>query len=81
MEKGYVVLEAFENIFDAEVAKGHLEAAGIAATIDKDDVGSMIPSLQLSAGVRLIVPEGQAEMAKEILRTRREFPITPGGTP
>ncbi len=75
-----MILETFENAFEAEVAKGHLEAVGIAATIDKDDVGSMIPSLQLSAGVRLIVPEEQAELAKEILRTRREFPIVPGGT-
>lgn len=80
MEKGHVIVETFDNAFEAEVAKGHLEAAGIAATIDKDDVGSMIPSLQLSAGVRLIVPEGQAELAKEILQTRREFPIASDGT-
>jgi hypothetical protein len=80
MERGQIIIETFENAFEAEVAKGYLETAGIAATIDKDDVGSMIPSLQLSAGVRLIVPEKQAERAKEILQARRRSPVDPRGT-
>jgi hypothetical protein len=80
MEPKYVIIETFENAFEAEVARGHLEAAGIAAAIEKDDVGNMIPSLQASAGVRLIVREEQAEQARKMLLERRKFPLGPDKT-
>ncbi len=80
MEQTTVIIETYENAFEAEVARGRLEAAGIDATIDKDDVGSMIPSLQASAGVRLIVPAVKAEQARNILRAGRESPGEPERT-
>ncbi len=63
-----VVIERFENEVDAEIAKAHLESEGIDASIVKDDAGGMLPSLQQSAGVRLLVDAGRAIRAKEILR-------------
>ena len=68
MKQRKVVVESFENEIDAEIAKARLEAEDIEASIVKDDAGGMFPSLQQTAGVRLLVPEDRAERAKEILR-------------
>ncbi len=62
-----VVLAQFENELDAEIARGHLEAEGIGATVVKDDAGGMLPSLQQTGGVRLLVQEDMVYRAKEIL--------------
>ncbi len=63
-----VVIESFENEIDAEIAKARLEAENIEASIVKDDAGGMFPSLQQTSGVQLLVPEGNADRAREILR-------------
>ncbi len=67
MKEQQVVVGDYENEIDAEIAKGHLEASGISASIIKDDVGGMFPSLQDAQGVRLVVAESQKEKAKKIL--------------
>ncbi|HCA79646.1 MAG TPA: hypothetical protein DEP53_07930, partial [Bacteroidetes bacterium] len=56
-----VVVGEYENELDAEIAKGHLKAAGIPAFILKDDGGGMLPSLQNAEGVQLVVAETQEE--------------------
>ena len=53
---------------DAEIAKGHLKAAGIPAFILKDDGGGMLPSLQNAEGVQLVVAETQEEKARKVLQ-------------
>ncbi len=67
MEENQVVVGEYENEIDAEIAKGHLEASGIPASIIKDDGGGMFPSLQNTEGVQLLVAETQREKAKKIL--------------
>jgi len=67
MEEKQVVVGRYENEIDAEVAKGHLAASGIPASIIKDDGGGMLPSLQNTEGVQLVVAETQAEKVKKIL--------------
>jgi hypothetical protein len=67
MEHEQVVVGEFENEIDAEIAKGHLESAGIKAFIVKDDAGGMLPSLQNTEGVRLLVDETNEERAKIVL--------------
>ena len=62
-----VVVQSFENELDAEIAKGHLEAEGIETNIIKDDAGGMIPSLQQTGGVRLLVDEALLTKAKLVL--------------
>jgi hypothetical protein len=67
MEEKKVVVRAYENEIEAELAKGHLRSSGITASIVKDDGGGMLPSLQNAEGVRLVVDESQAEKARSIL--------------
>ncbi len=67
MEEKQVVVGEYENEIDAEIAKGHLESSGITALIIKDDGGGMLPSLQSTGGVQLVVDETQRENAKKIL--------------
>jgi hypothetical protein len=68
VEEKQVVVGEYENEIDAEIAKGHLEASGITASIIKDDGGGMLPSLQNAEGVQLLVAETQQEKAKKILQ-------------
>jgi hypothetical protein len=69
VKKKQVVVGEYENEIDAEIAKGHLEASGIPASIIKDDGGGMLPSLQNTEGVQLVVDETQRERAKKILQS------------
>jgi hypothetical protein len=68
VEKKQVVVGEYENELDAEIAKGHLEASGIEASIIKG--GGMLPSLQNAEGVQLVVDETQGEKAKKILQAK-----------
>jgi hypothetical protein len=61
----------FENEFEAEIACGHLKSAGIAAIVLKDDAGGMLPSLQATEGVHVLVPHGQKEQALRILEEKK----------
>lgn len=67
MPERKVVIATFENELDAELAIGHLEAAGISAVLIKDDAGGMLPPLQQSRGVRVLVPESQRQQAEDVL--------------
>ena len=68
MEEKQVVVGEYENEIDAEIAKGHLKASGIPASIVKG--GGMLPSLQNTEGVQLVVAGTQAEKAKKILHAK-----------
>lgn len=68
MRPKQVVVGKFDNALDAEIAKGHLEAAGIGASILKDDGGGMLPSLQQTEGVQLVVAQTQEKKARRILQ-------------
>ncbi len=68
MIQRHVVIESCENEIDAEITKARLEAENIEASIVKDDAGGMFPSLQQTSGVQLLVPEEDADRAREILR-------------
>jgi hypothetical protein len=70
MKRDLVVLGIFSNDIDAEMAKGHVESAGIDAIVLKDDVGGMFPTLQETEGVKLMVSRSDAEKAKRILQQR-----------
>ena len=66
MEEKQVVVGEYENEIDAEIAKGHLQSLGIPASIIKGD--GMLPSLQNTEGVQLVVAETQSEKARKILQ-------------
>ena len=63
-----VVIATFVNNFDAELAHGALEAAGIESLIRADDCGGTRPHLWMG-GVELLVREEDAARAGEILNT------------
>jgi hypothetical protein len=70
MGNSQVVVGKFGNEIEAEIARGHLQSAGIRAIVIKDDVGGAFPSLQGPEGVRLTVEESDAEKAKKILKEK-----------
>jgi hypothetical protein len=70
MEEKQIIIANYENEIDAEIAKGHLESSGIQASVIKDDGGSMLPSMQITEGVQLVVNETQSEKAKKILQAK-----------
>ncbi len=61
-----VVLRTFENVIEAEIAKGALEAADVDSFIQSDDAGGMRPHLGMNR-VRLLVRSEDAERAQVIL--------------
>jgi hypothetical protein len=71
MKHDQVVIGEFGNEIDAEIAKGHLESAGIKASIIKDDVGGTFPSLQNTEGVKLSVDKTDGERARTILKEKQ----------
>ena len=67
MQNPQVIVAEYENEIDAEIAKGHLRASGIPANIYKDDGGCMLPPLQNSGGVQLVVAPHLRERAIRVL--------------
>lgn len=55
------------NDLDAAIAKGILEENGIRVFVRKDDCGGMEPQLQLTEGVKILVPLEDAERAGILL--------------
>lgn len=72
------VLKTYASTLEAEVDRGRLEAAGIAGRVASDDCGGMRPHLAYTLGVRLLVAEGDAERARELLASP---PAEPDGLP
>jgi hypothetical protein len=66
MKEKQVVVGEYENEIEAEIAKGHLKASGISAFIIKG--GGMLPSLQNTEGVQLVVAETHSEHARKIIQ-------------
>ena len=66
-----VVLRTYVNNFDAELARGALEAAGIDSMIRADDCGGTRPHLWMG-GVALLVRAEDVERADEVLGSEAE---------
>jgi hypothetical protein len=62
------VIKVFTDEMEASMAQQVLEDAGIKSYIQKDDMGGLAPSMQLTGGVRLIVNQDEAERAAELIR-------------
>ena len=57
---------------DAQIVVGFLQSQGIVAMISEDDAGDQIPSLEVVRGVKVFVPEEDAERARKLLAERPE---------
>jgi DNA-directed RNA polymerase subunit M/transcription elongation factor TFIIS len=63
-----VVLQRFRDVLDAEAARGALAAAGIESVLaDENVVGVAWTYSNAIGGIRLMVPEAQADEARELL--------------
>ena len=62
-----VVVRRFTTEFEAQIAEAALVAAGIRATLSKDDCGGMRPALALTQGVDLFVWAEDAPAAMDVL--------------
>ena len=67
MADDILVIKVFDNEIEAVMAQELLENAGIKANILKDD-GGLIPSMQLTAGVSVIVDKADEARAAELLQ-------------
>jgi Putative prokaryotic signal transducing protein len=73
-----VVVQSFGTQFEAELAKGVLEEAGIQAIIQGDTAGRMREHLAWSgAGFKILVREDDAAMARDVLAS----PVEGGESP
>jgi len=61
------VVRTFLNVFEAEIARGALAAAGIEAWIRSDDAGGLHPGMWTARGVRLLVHEDDLPQAERTL--------------
>lgn len=67
MSERMVIIRTFSNEFDAQLAKAELEAADIPVVLLSDGLGGLHPHLQFARGIRLAVPEFEADAARELL--------------
>jgi hypothetical protein len=72
MSERLVVVRTFDNEFDAEYARASLEAANIPVHLLSDGLSGVHPHLQFARGIRLAVPESEAEAARELLEETAE---------
>ena len=61
------LVRTFSSEIEAHGACAHLEAAGIAAWLLKDDAGGAYPQLTAARGVRLLVGVGDVDKAKKVM--------------
>jgi hypothetical protein len=59
------VIECFTTA-EAELARAHLAAEGIEATVAADDIGGMYPGVSFG-GIRLLVRHDDLDLARQIL--------------
>lgn len=68
------VLATYSARHEAEVARDALQNEGLRAMISADDGGGMYVQMQYTNGVKLHVPEGEAEEARRVLGSANMLP-------
>lgn len=61
------LLRTFSDEIQAEMARMQLRSQEINAVLSKDDCGGMTPVLQLTGGIKLLVPEEDFARSEEAL--------------
>jgi hypothetical protein len=62
-----VVVARVPSLVEAQLVVGMLESSGIAAATSSDDAGGFDPQLQLTQGVRVLVSDGDAARARQLI--------------
>ena len=68
--EGYIPVATYSNEIEAELAQATLAAAGIESFLKYEDTGHMMPPLQQSEGVQVLVDPKNLEEAKTILSSQ-----------
>jgi len=69
-DKRMVVVHVVSEETKARVEIGFLRSRGIEAQILEDDAGDQIPSLESTQGIKILVSDEQAELARTLIRER-----------
>ncbi|MBU8871565.1 MAG: hypothetical protein KOO60_11935 [Gemmatimonadales bacterium] len=78
MRDGWIVLRTFVTDFEAQEARSRLEALGLQSLVEADNCGGMRPHLDLTTGVKLLVPQEEEAQARELIM---ESTTSPSGDP
>jgi len=62
------VIKVYDDEMEASMAQQVLENAGIKVTLLKDDGGGLMPSLQMTEGVTLVVNKDDEARAMELVQ-------------
>jgi hypothetical protein len=73
----YVAAATFVNEVEAELAQATLAAAGIESFLKFEDIGGMLPSLQESEGIQVLVDEKHLLEAQAVLNDQATEPTDP----
>jgi len=72
-EANLVVVQGFDNQWEADLAKSALEAAGIDPMIQADSVGGTRPHVAFATGgYRVLVREKDAGAARDVLEPQKK---------
>ena len=63
----FVVVATYLNEMDAQIAQATLAAAGIESVLQIHDAGGMMPMLDQTAGVKVLVDDAVKEEANTLL--------------
>ena len=74
MIEGFVTVATFSSEIDAELTRATLAAAGIEAYLNYEDTGGMMPVLQQSEGVKVLVDPSNLEEARSLLLSNQSQP-------
>ncbi len=67
LDKNEMMLEVFDDKIEAELLEGLLKSSGIECYIASDDCDGMMPQLQLTEGVGVVINKADKEEAMKIL--------------
>jgi len=67
-----MVLAVFDDKIEAELLEGLLKNANIECYIVSDDVDGLMPQLQITEGVGVVINKADKEEAMEILESVKE---------
>jgi putative signal transducing protein len=74
MRDGWIVLRTFTNDLEAQAFRSLLEARGLAVLIEVDNCGGMRPHFDYTMGIKLMVPEQDADQARELIQAADQTP-------
>lgn len=66
-ENSIVAIKSYPSRMDADLAKAVLQANGIEAIVSADDAGGMEPWLASAQHIQILVREGDASLARDLL--------------